>query len=388
MTSKIEWVASQCRLLGLISNEFDRTQPFSGLTIGTGIHLEPKTVALLMTLKRGGARVISTGNLNTTQPESVAYLNAHGVEAIGEPTQDDRVRNKHIDKILDAKPDLILDNGGDLFSRWLARPYAQLRGGTEETTSGRIRLAPLRARLNIPILVINDSPIKQFAENRHAVGQSTIESFLRITNLATNGRRVVVFGYGGVGKGVALSFQRAHAYVSVIELDPVLRLEAMWDGFMVPERSSALASADIVATVTAARDVVTATDLPVLPDGVILINIGHLPLEIDVAGMASDPSVASFGPTDAGISTFAMHDGRRIHLLTDGHMVNLAGPRPQGNSIESMDLGFSLQARCLEAVAAGSIGRESCVVPVPRGIDEWIATAFVDLNRVRSPVGA
>ncbi len=385
MTSKIEWVASQCRLLSLIADEFDRTQPFAGLTIGTGIHLEPKTVALLLTLRRGGARVISTGNLNTTQPESVAYLNAHGVEAIGETTQHDSVRNEYLDEILDAKPDLILDNGGDMFMRWLERPYDELRGGTEETTSGRIRLVPLRERLNLPILVINDSPIKQFAENRHAVGQSTIESFLRITNLATNGRRVVVFGYGSVGKGVAMSFQRAHAYVSVLERDPVLRMEAMWDGFMVPDRDEALASADIVATVTAARDVITARDLAILPDGAILMNIGHLPVEIDVAGMAADPSVASFGPTDAGISTFAMRDGRRIHLLTDGHMVNLAGPRPQGNTIESMDLGFSLQARCLEAVAAGKVGRDSCVVPVPRAIDEWISAAYVDLARVRPP---
>lgn len=383
MTSRIEWVGSQCRLLSLIAEEFDETQPFKGLTIGTGIHLEPKTVALLLTLKRGGARVISTGNLNTTQPESVAFLNAHGVEAIGEPTQHDSVRNEYLDEILDAKPDLILDNGGDMFMRWLDRPYDGLRGGTEETTSGRIRLAPLRERLNLPILVINDSPIKQFAENRHAVGQSTIESFLRITNLATNGRRVVVFGYGSVGKGVAMSFQRAHASVSVLERDPVLRMEAMWDGFMVPDRAEALASADIIATVTAARDVVTARDLAILQDGAILMNIGHLPVEIDVAGMAADASVASFGPTDDGISTFSMRDGRRIHLLTDGHMVNLAGPRPLGNTIESMDLGFSLQARCLEAVAKGEVGRDSCVVPVPRAIDEWIAEAYVELARVR-----
>ena len=383
MTTKIEWVGSQCRMLALIADEFDRTRPFEGLKIGTGIHIEPKTVALLLTLQRGGARVLSTGNLNTTQPESVTYLREHGIEAIGEPTQDDAVRMGHIDEILDAEPDLLLDNGGDMFARWLERPYAGLRGGTEETTSGRIRLAPLRDRLNLPILVINDSPIKQFAENRHAVGQGTVESFLRITNLATNGRRVVVFGYGGVGKGVALSFQRAHAFVSVIEVDPVLRMEALWDGFMVPDRDAALAEADIVITVTAARDVVTARHLAILPDGAILINAGHLPVEIDVAGMAADPSVASFGPTDAGISTFAMHDGRRIHVLTDGHMVNLAGPRPLGNSIESMDLGFSLQARCLEAVAKGEVGKDSCVVPVPRQIDESIAEAYVELARVR-----
>jgi adenosylhomocysteinase len=387
MTSRIEWVGGQCRLLTMIADEFDRTRPFEGLTIGTGIHIEPKTVAMLLALRRGGARVISTGNLNTTQRESVDYLNAHGVEAIGGPTQDEAVRNGHIDTILDAEPDLLLDNGGDLFARWLERPSVKLRGGTEETTSGRIRLAPLRERLDLPILVINDSPIKQFAENRHAVGQSTVESFLRITNMATNGRRVVVFGYGSVGKGVALSFQRAHAYVSVLEVDPVLRMEAMWDGFMVPDREAALAAADMVITVTAARGVVTARDLAILPDGVILINAGHLPVEIDVPGMAADPSVASFGPTDAGISTFALRDGRRIHLLTDGHMVNLAGPRPLGNSIESMDLGFSLQARCLEAVACGEVGRESCVVPVPRRIDEWVSTAYVELARVR-PVPA
>lgn len=388
MTSKIEWVGGQCRLLATIADEFDRTLPFRGLTIGTGIHLEPKTVAMLLTLKRGGARVISTGNLNTTQPESVAYLNAHGVEAIGEPTQSDEVRLGYIDQILDAEPDIILDNGGDMFARSLERPYARLRGGTEETTSGRIRLVPLRDRLKMPILVINDSPIKQFAENRHAVGQSTVESFLRLTNKATNGRRVVVFGYGSVGKGVALSFQRAHAFVSVIEVDPVLRMEAMWDGFMVPDRDAALAEADIVITVTAARGVVTARDLAILPDGVVLINAGHLPVEIDVPGMAADPSVAVFGPTDDGISTFRMCDGRGIHLLTDGHMVNLAGPRPLGNSIESMDLGFSLQARCLEAVAKGEIGADSCVVPVPRRIDEWISKVYVELARPRRAAGA
>ncbi len=381
MTARIEWVASQCRLLATIGEEYARTQPFAGLTIGTGIHIEPKTVALLLNLNRGGARVISTGNLNTTQPESVAYLNAHGVEAIGEPTQDDAVRMGYIDQILDARPDLLLDNGGDMFARWLERPYDALRGGTEETTSGRLRLAPLRDRLNLPILVINDSPIKQFAENRHAVGQGTVESYLRITNKSTNGRRVVVFGYGGVGKGLAISFQRAHADVSVIELDPVLRMEALWDGFAVPERDDALAESDIVITATAARDILTASDLAVLPDGVILVNVGHLPVEIDVAGMAADPAVRSFGPTEAGISTFELLDGRRIHLLTDGHMVNLAGPRPLGNSIESMDLGFALQARCLEAVANGTVDAEHAVVPVPRGIDAAVANAFLEVYR-------
>ena len=377
--SRIDWVIRQCRMLNHIGDEFERTRPFDGLTIGTGIHLEAKGVALMLVLQRGGARVISTGNLNSTQPGALDYLRAHGVETVGGPTQSHEERLGWIDQILDEHPDLILDNGGDVFARWLERPYDGLRGGTEETTSGRILLAPLRERLRIPILVINDSPIKQFAENRHAVGQSTIESFLRLTNMATNGRRVVVLGYGGVGKGLALNFRNNHARVSVLERDPVLRMEALWDGFAVPEREDALASADIVVTATAATAVIGAEDLELLPDGVILVNVGHLPVEIDVPGIAASPLVASHQPSDDGISTFRLRDGRSIHLLTDGHMVNLAGPRPLGNTIESMDIGFSLQARCLEAVARGDVGPESCVVPVPRAVDEQVARAYVAL---------
>ncbi|HUG30345.1 MAG TPA: adenosylhomocysteinase [Candidatus Limnocylindria bacterium] len=377
--SRIDWVIRQCHLLNAIGDEFERTRPFDGLTIGTGIHLEAKGVALMLTLRRGGARVISTGNLNSTQVGAVDYLNAHGVEAIGGPTQDVAERTGWIDEILDEKPDLILDNGGDMFVRWLQRPYDGLKGGTEETTSGRILLAPLRDRLKMPILVINDSPIKQFAENRHAVGQSTIESFMRLTNMATNGRRVVVLGYGGVGKGLAINFRNNHARVSVLELDPVLRMEALWDGFAVPEREAALAEADIVLTSTAATGVIGPRDLAILRDGAILANVGHLPVEIDVPGMLASPLVAGNEPADDGITTISLSDGRSIHLLTDGHMVNLAGPRPLGNSIESMDIGFSLQARCLEAVARGDVGPESCVVPVPRAVDESVARDYVAL---------
>ncbi len=377
--SRIEWVIRKCHLLNSIGDEFERTQPFKGLTIGTGIHLEAKGVALMLVLRRGGARVISTGNLNSTQVGAVEYLNAHGVEAIGGPTQSVTERTGWIDQILDERPDLILDNGGDMFVRWLERPYEGLKGGTEETTSGRILLAPLRDRLRMPILVINDSPIKQFAENRHAVGQSTIESFMRLTNMATNGRRVVVLGYGGVGKGLALNFRNNHAQVSVLERDPVLRMEALFDGYAVPDRDEALSRADIVVTATAATGVLGAADLPLLRDGAILVNVGHLPVEIDVPGMLASPLVMAHEPADDGITTLRLTDGRSIHLLTDGHMVNLAGPRPLGNSIESMDIGFSLQVRCLEAVALGRVGEESCVVPVPRAIDESVSAAYVEL---------
>jgi adenosylhomocysteinase len=206
---RIEWAIESCRLLRAIGDELARTRPFEGMAIGTGIHLEPKTVALLLTLQRGGASLVSTGNLATTQQDAVDYLRGCGVEVVGAPTTDPAEHDANLRQVVGARPDLFLDNGGDLFVRWLEERDDRLRGGTEETTSGRERLAPLRAELRVPVLVVNDSPIKQFAENRHAVGQSVLESFLRITNRSTNGKRVTVFGYGACGKGVAASFRNA-----------------------------------------------------------------------------------------------------------------------------------------------------------------------------------
>lgn len=379
--SRFDWVASSARLLAQTGDEFERTKPFDGLRIGTGIHLEPKTAALLMVLRRGGANVVSTGNLNSTQQETVDYLRVNGVQVIGGPTADADVHDADVREVLAAKPDLILDNGGDLLSKYLEAPWDGLRGGTEETTSGRDRLLPLRDRLAMPILVINDSPIKQFGENTHAVGAGTVESFIRITNRITNGRRVTVFGYGSVGRGVAAYFRSYNAIVSVVETQPVLRLRALLDGFDVPDREAALASADIVVTVTGAPRVVTPADLSTVRDGVVLISAGHLPWELDEPALVADPSVASLDEVTDGITTLVLGDGKRVHILTHGHMVNLAGPRPLGNSIESMDLGFTLQARCLEAVAGGHVPATACVVPVPAEIDALVASSYVALAR-------
>jgi len=380
--SRIDWVASGCRLLRGIAAEFTRTQPFAGLTIGTSIHLEPKTAALLLTLKAGGARVVATGNLNSTQPATAAFLAENGIVIIGERTGDAGAHHGFIDALLDESPDLLLDNGGDLFARFLERPYGNLIGGTEETTSGRTRLTPVRDKLARPILVINDSPIKQFAENRHGVGQSLFESFLRFTNRSTNGKRVVVFGYGACGKGTAACFRHGHSVVSVVDIDPVTTLEAHLDGFSTPHRTDAIRTADVIITVTGYPGIVTAADLPLLKDGVILMNGGHFPHEIDRDGLLADPSVVSVetSPEDM-IATLTLADGRRLHLLGDGHMANLAGPRPLGNSIEAMDLGFAMQALCLERVASRVLGSEASLVPVPADIDRAVACAFLDLNR-------
>lgn len=379
MANRIEWVGANTRLLRQIAAEFRETQPFAGMTIGTGIHLEPKTVALLLTLKEGGARLVATGNLNTTQADAVAYLRERGITVIGEATRDPVKHQGFLREVLASEPDILLDNGGDLFDLWRQAPTGNLIGGTEETTSGRARLEPLRSSLNLPILVINDSPIKQFAENEHAVGQSVLESYMRITNRVTNGQRVTVFGYGACGRGVALNFKGAHAKVSVVDRDPLKRLQAHLDGYDTPSRDEAIASADLIVTVTGGGRILGDEDMPLLKDNVILANAGHFPTEIDNAAITGSSEVVSTDVFSDGIASLTLRDGRTIHILAEGHMVNLAGARPLGNSIESMDLGFALQARCLEAVALRRVDASSCVVPVPSDINERVANAYLDL---------
>ena len=379
--TRIDWVDNSSRLLQATRAEFAETKPFIGLSIGMAIHLEPKTAALILTLHKGGAEIIATGNLNSTQPKTVEYLKRLGIEVIGHQTKDASVHGSFLDQIISRQPDLLLDNGGDLFTRYINKPYGHLLGGTEETTSGRMRLVPLREKIKKPVLVINDSPIKQFAENFHAVGQSALESVIRFTNRMTNGQRVTVMGYGSCGMGVAANFRNAFSVVSVVDSDPVTLLRANLDGFLTPERDQAISTADVIITITGAHNVLTAEDLPLLKDDVVIANLGHFPQEIDIEGIEASGQIKSCITYEDEIKTWELMDGRRIHLLARGHMANLAGPRPLGNSIESMDLGFTLQARCLEAVAQGDVDSNHCVVPVPPKIDAKVASSYLQLVR-------
>ena len=258
------------------------------------------------------------------------------------------------------------------------RPYANLLGGTEETTSGRTRLAPLRDRLKLPILVINDSPIKQFAENRHAVGQSLFESFMRFTNRSTNGKRVTVFGYGACGKGTAACFRNAFSVVSVVDIDPVTTLEAHLDGFVTPLREAAIRSADVLVTVTGAPGIIGAADLPLLKDGAILMNGGHFPHEIDVAALKAGADVERTTRFESeGIETLHLRDG-----TDDPHPRR----RPHGQSrrpAAARQFGGIHGSRLHPAGAlpgAGgaraALGADHCVVPVPREIDAAVACSL------------
>ena len=194
---------------------------------------------------------------------------------------------------------------------------------------------------------------------------------------------MVVFGYGACGRGIAANFRSASSVVTVVDTNPVTLLRACLDGYDVQSRDDALREADIVITATGADHVICSDDLGLFKDDVILMNAGHFPFEIDVDAILGDSSVNSVAPSTPGLQTLMTQDSRRIHLLGEGHMVNLAGPSPLGNSIESMDLGFALQARCLEVVANGTVDSRAIVVPVPRHIDERVAQSY--LNLVNKP---
>jgi adenosylhomocysteinase len=333
-------------------------------------------------LRAGGARLVCTGNLNSTQPATVEFLRAQGMTVFATQTTDPVAHHQSLEAVVAEKPDLLLDNGGDLFAIAAGPP---LRQSARRHRGNHLRPHPVAAAARaagMPILVINDSPIKQFAENKHAVGQSLFESYMRFTNRSTNGKRVTVFGYGACGKGTAACFRNAFSQVSVVDIDPGHTLEAHLDGFLTPLRHDAIRSADVLITVTGHPDIVTANDLPLIKNGAILLNGGHFPNEIDVAAFRAHPDVVAIDryQTDS-IETLNLKDGRAIHILGGGHMANLAGPRPLGNSVESMDLGFTLQVRCLERVARRGVGPEACIVPVPADIDAMVASAYLDLAR-------
>jgi len=373
---RILWTASNMSLVRSIGDEFEETLPFAGLRIGVSLHLEAKTAVLLETLQHGGADIVASGNHGTTQNDVVSYLTARGIDARGRRGDDLSTHLGVVESVVDARPDILLDNGADLVSLVVEKGSTVL-GGTEETTSGHMRLdGEFRNRVPFPMIVINDSPLKAIAENKHAVGQSVYESFCRLTNLMPQGKRFLIVGYGWCGRGVAQYARANGAHVSVAEVDEIKRLEAVLDGFRVGEVLELIGTADVVITVTGAENVLGAEALAAAPTGVLLANAGHFPTEIDVG--AIDAQTEHEVDLGESVTRHILGDDRYIDLVTGGRMMNLAGPYPKGNSIESMDLGFALQARSLERIASHHASLHNGAQPVPDDINRTLATAFVD----------
>lgn len=373
----IDWAA---RHMPLLDSSFAETGPvFGGLHVGVSIHVEPKTAVLCQRLLAAGARVTITGNIGTTQPDTVDALRSIGATVLGGRDDTPAERAEHLERILVAEPDLILDNGGDLIARLTegAPRSPKFLGATEETTTGGNRLRQLASPPDFPVVVINDSRLKLLVENEFGVGQSIVQGFMNATNLMVPGAHAGVVGYGPCGKGVADTLRNLGARVTVTELDPFRALDALMRGHQVADLPDLLGTSDVVFLATGARNVIGAEQLPYLRDGVILAGVGHEGREIDrealAAATAQTARLSAAGQDRDARVVHRLHDGRELVVLHDTHMLNLTAA--SGNPIQAMDLGFSLQARSLAAIAAGELGPG--VFPVPEPVDRVLATSLV-----------
>ena len=374
---RIDWIRSRMPLLAGARSSFLETRPFDGHRIGMSLHVEPKTAVLLETLQAGGAEIVATGNHGSTQDDVVSALRATGMTVFGSRSDTLEQHKQNIASVLDAAPDVLLDNGADLAAGVVARGLSStIIGGTEETTSGGDRLrGELAGRVPFPSIVINDSMLKAIGENRHAVGQSVVESFMRITNLMVPGRHFVVVGYGWCGRGVAQYLRALGGQVSVVEIDVLKAFEAALDGFRVGSVETLAPWADVVITATGHAKVVGQSAFDLLRSGAILANCGHFPWEIETDVLKA--GAASVRTIDEAIERIDLPDGRHLVLIANGRMFNLAGREPKGNSIESMDLGFLLQALSLERVVTDPSSLVPGAQPVPDDINREIATRFL-----------
>ena len=375
--SRVNWIRSRMQLLRNVQEVFEREKPFKNKTIGVSLHLEPKTAVLLETLKIGGAKIVGTGNLGSTQDDIVEVLKSWGMTIYGERSTDKEEHLRNVAKTVSAKPDLLLDNGADLVELAIKNNLdGNISGGTEETTSGDDKLrAKFDGKINFPIIVINDSPLKQIVENKHAVGQGNVESIMRMTNLMINGRRFVIVGYGWCGRGMAQYIKSFGGRVSVVETDPIKKLEAIMDGFRVDTIKNLSSWGQFFCTATSRETVIGVDDFLLMPNGAILANSGHFPNEIDVSALrVLAVNTIKFG---SDIEEFELPNGRKLILLAGGQMIQLAGTEPKGNSIEAMDLGFMLQALSLELMARDPQSLINGPQPVPIDINNRIAELMV-----------
>ena len=376
---KIDWVRHNMPLLNGLETEFGQTRPFDGLRIALSVHLEAKTAYLCEVLAAGGAQMYVTGsNPLSTQDDVAAALVREGLNVFawyGATPEDYR---RHIRKVLEAGPNIIIDDGGDLVSLMhseFQHLIPDVIGGCEETTTGILRLQSMnRARtLLFPMMLVNNADCKHLFDNRYGTGQSVWTGINRTTNLIVAGKTVVVAGYGWCGKGVAMRAKGQGARVIVTEVDPVKALEAVMDGFSVMKMSQAASEGDVFVTVTGCRDVITGSDFLKMKDGAICCNAGHFDVEVDVAALKKMAVEAK--PARRDIMGYKLQNGNTIYILAEGRLVNLAAG--DGHPAEIMDMSFAIQALSAKYLVENRdrIARipGSMVYEVPKSIDLEVA---------------
>lgn len=376
---KIEWVSQHMPVLAEVRRQFERELPFSGLTVGVCLHLEAKTAYLAQVIRAGGARVAVAGsNPLSTQDDVAAALAESGVLVYSWHDATPEEYHGFLHRVLDSEPDLIIDDGADLVTLIHTERrelLGRVRGACEETTTGIHRLRAMEAQgvLGFPVVAVNDAYCKHLFDNRYGTGQATWDGIMRATNLVVAGKTAVVVGYGWCGKGVAMRARGLGARVIVCEVDPVCAIEAIMDGFQVMPLREAAPLGDFFVTVTGNRDVIRREHFQLMKDGAILANAGHFDVEIskpDLTDLAVSRRVVR-----PGVEEYRLADGRRLHLLAEGRLVNLAAA--DGHPAEIMDLSFGLQALALRYVCEHGRDLENRVIRVPREIDERVARLWL-----------
>lgn len=373
---KIAWVQAHMPVLNSIREEFARELPFKGIRVALSIHLEAKTAYLAEVIRAGGAEVAVTGsNPLSTQDDVAAGLAATGVRVFAWHNATDAEYREHLLSVLDCRPQIIIDDGGDLVNLLhtvRAGQAPEVIGGCEETTTGVRRLENLarEGKLLFPMMAVNNAFCKFLFDNRYGTGESVWSAIMRATNLVVAGKIVVVLGYGWCGKGVAMRARGLGARVIVCEIEPVRALEALMDGYKVMSSEEAAAAGDIFITVTGCRDALDKRHFNRMKDGAILANAGHFDVEINKVSL--DAVARRRSLVRQNIEQFDLPDGRKIYLLAEGRLVNLAAG--DGHPAEIMDMSFGIQALSARHIKekAGSLARK--LYHVPGEIDQKVAT--------------
>ena len=375
---RIDWANRFMPVLDSIRDRFQKERPLEGLKVAACLHVTTETANLMKTLKAGGAEaVVCASNPLSTQDDVAASLVVDeeiGVFAInGEDTE---TYYKHIDATLDLQPTITMDDGADLVSRLHSEEtnpalVEQVVAGTEETTTGVIRLRSMAAEgvLRYPIIAVNDARTKHFFDNRYGTGQSTLDGIIRATNLLIAGTTVVIAGYGWCGRGVANRARGLGANVIVTEVTALKALEAVMDGFRVMPMQKAVQEADLVVTLTGDIHVLRQEHFKAMKDGAIIANSGHFNVEIDIPAL--EKLSVDKGSARPYVDVYTLKDGRKLYLVGEGRLVNLAAA--EGHPASVMDMSFANQALCLEYIAQNRDNLENRVYDVPESIDETVA---------------
>ena len=373
---RIEWAEREMPVLRLIRERFARERPLEGVRIGACLHVTTETANLVRTLQAGGAEVyLCASNPLSTQDDVAAALVAdYGIPTFAIKGEDRDTYYAHLNAVIDAAPQITMDDGADvvgLLHSDRADAATDVIGGTEETTTGVIRLKSLETsgRLTYPIMAVNEALTKHLFDNRYGTGQSTLDGIIRATNVLIAGRVVVVAGYGWCGRGFAMRAKGHGADVVVLEVDPLRALEAVMDGFRVMTVAAAARIGDLFVTATGDLHILRREHFEVMKDGAIVANTGHFDVEIDIPALA-EMAVSRRSMRDF-VEEFCLADGRRIYLLAEGRLVNLSAA--EGHPASVMDMSFANQALAAEYMVVNAAGLERRVYDVPADIDNEIA---------------